>query len=197
MNMKLLAAAGFSALLLAGCASAVKTVKGSDFDPARHLKLAVVDFSGPDRDAAAAIPELMVTPLMDAGFEVIEREALKKISEEQKLNISGAVSLEDAIKIGRIAGVKAVLVGNFNSRKKESKSSVTVVRRNWLFRPGRAITYGRVSSDLIFTNLSVRIVDVESGEVVLSSVLKDPVNADDLPDAVQKIVESMKHSLGR
>ncbi len=50
--------------------------------------------------------------LIKIGYNVIERARLKKILNEQGLQMSGAIDPDDAVKVGRILGVRALVFGN-------------------------------------------------------------------------------------
>lgn len=53
--------------------------------------------------------------MMKLGFECIERQRLRKVLEEQGLQMSGAVDADNAIKAGKIIGVQAVITGSVQS----------------------------------------------------------------------------------
>jgi curli biogenesis system outer membrane secretion channel CsgG len=52
--------------------------------------------------------------MMKLGFECIERQKLRKVLEEQGLQMSGFVE-DDAIKAGKIIGVQAIITGSVQS----------------------------------------------------------------------------------
>ena len=59
------------------------------------------------------ISAFLTTALVNTnGFEVIERTQLKALLEEQKLNVSGFVDKETAVKIGGVLGVESLILGN-------------------------------------------------------------------------------------
>lgn len=49
--------------------------------------------------------------MMKLGYECIERQQLRKVLEEQGLQMSGAVDADNAIKAGKIVGVQAIITG--------------------------------------------------------------------------------------
>jgi len=53
--------------------------------------------------------------MMKLGYECIERHRLRKVLEEQGLQMSGAVDTDNAIKAGKIIGVQAVITGSVQS----------------------------------------------------------------------------------
>lgn len=60
-----------------------------------------------------AVREILTHYILSEGkFKVIEREEIEKVFDEWKLSLSGAIEEETAIKIGKILGVKFLIVGN-------------------------------------------------------------------------------------
>lgn len=50
--------------------------------------------------------------MMKLGFECVERQKLKKVLEEQGLQMSSAVDADKAIEAGKIVGVQAIITGS-------------------------------------------------------------------------------------
>ncbi|MBN2645553.1 MAG: hypothetical protein JXR59_08795 [Desulfuromonadaceae bacterium] len=94
-------------LLLAGAAQA-------EF---KKSKIAVLDFSlqgsgFETQDMGKIVAEWFITALVKEGrFEVVERNLLQKILEEQKLSLSGLLDENTATKLGKILGVKVIITG--------------------------------------------------------------------------------------
>lgn len=49
--------------------------------------------------------------LLKAGYDVVDRQQLEKILKEQKISISGITSAQDMAQLGKLAGLRAVLMG--------------------------------------------------------------------------------------
>ncbi|MCP4631998.1 MAG: hypothetical protein GY855_03650 [candidate division Zixibacteria bacterium] len=71
-------------------------------------------FSGSGRDISGGVLNEMITKLYSLGgrFNIIEREKVEKIVEEQMRSQAGQVDEKTAIKAGKIIGVDAVLMGS-------------------------------------------------------------------------------------
>lgn len=86
------------------------------FSGAQELPgIAVMDFEsiGGDPHLGPGVAENIRTALIQTGqFKVIERAALQKVLEEQKLQITGLVDPESAIKLGKLVGAKLIVVGS-------------------------------------------------------------------------------------
>lgn len=136
-DMKVLAAV----LLLAASARAQG---GKAIEPFRELAeelarsfeepgtpVAVLDFgeeglSAGRKGLGRAAAALLAAELARSGkARVVERAALDKVLEEQRLGLSGAVDPRGAARIGRLAGAKLVVVGSLL----ELKDGVTVTAR--------------------------------------------------------------------
>lgn len=119
-------------------------------------KVAVVDFVNKTRygtrlgDVAS---DILVTELGKTGkFILIEREKLKKILEEQSLALSGAVDSNTASKVGRLAGVSAIITGSV------SQFGVKTTSSDYLLTSGKKQTAE--------STVDVRVIDVETGEII-------------------------------
>ncbi|MBI4370606.1 MAG: hypothetical protein HY547_10310, partial [Elusimicrobia bacterium] len=110
----------FSFGFLASCSSGIKTVKSKDFDPSQPLRVAVLKLKGPDLEVAQAIPDSLVPDLMEMNFAVIERSQLEKIMREQNLQFTGMLDMNTVREIGRIAGVDALMLGDFTIKQREA-----------------------------------------------------------------------------
>lgn len=79
-----------------------------------RLAIAVVPFDakGEGKQFADAVTETMITKLVNLRrFKVIERSAIDKVMKEQKFQASGIVDDKTAVKLGKVAGADAIIVG--------------------------------------------------------------------------------------
>ncbi|MEA3307323.1 MAG: FlgO family outer membrane protein, partial [Elusimicrobiota bacterium] len=92
-----------------------------------HLKLAVLDFNytdGRKSQGPVIIQERLTTLLaQNKKLTLIERNLLKKIMGELKLEASGAIDTKTAKKIGKLLGVDAIASGTLNDLK-DSKTEI-------------------------------------------------------------------------
>jgi len=152
-----------SLFLIIGCYSTSK------FNPqpvpkpphAQRLLLAVVDFQNKSGDAdnnaliegvtGTIIDELQTT----ARFRLVERQRLKSILNELKLDMVGLIDGEKAREVGKMMGVDALLFGNLSAVKfSQSRQSMFI-----------AWTQGKK----IEVSLDARLVDVVTGEIYASA----------------------------
>jgi hypothetical protein len=123
---------------------------------------------------------MLATSLFKSGkFDLYERKKMDAVLEEQKLGLTGLITPETAVKMGKLLGVQYIVIGSVNqfgqSTGGGSAFGVSINSLN-----------ARVSAD-------IRIVKVESGQIVAaengvgeeSSVGVAIANADILPTDVE------------
>jgi len=95
------------------------------YDPSKvtqvgsRLSVAVLPFGSNEnaKDLSDSVTEKLIIQLVNLRrFRVIERSALDKIMEEQKLGLSGFVDEETAVKVGKLAGADMIILGNINMK---------------------------------------------------------------------------------
>lgn len=93
------------------------------YDPSKvtqvgsRLSVAVLPFGSNEEaaDLRDSVTEKLIIQLVNLRrFRVIERSALDKIMEEQKLGLTGFVDEETAVKVGKLAGADVIILGNIN-----------------------------------------------------------------------------------
>ncbi len=94
-------------------------------------------------------------------FDVIERSQLETILKEQKLNLTGAISIDQAVEIGKIGGVKYGVLGAINNISYSIDSSYNDQEKK----------YTKTVSGIILHEL--KIVDIETAQVIFSNTYKE------------------------
>jgi TolB-like protein len=107
------------------------------------IKIAVLEFpytNGKASDGSVIVQERLTTLLVqNKKITLIERNLLKKVMEELKLQASGAVDEETVKKLGKLLGAAAVVTGTLNDLADET------------------------------TEINARIVDAETGKILSAS----------------------------
>jgi TolB-like protein len=99
----------------------------------REQRFAVVPFdeAGPevkDRHLGAVVGDLVVTNLArDHHLQLVERTALAKILDEQALGQSGAIDEKQSAAIGKIAGARALILGQISDAGDSLRVAVRAV----------------------------------------------------------------------
>lgn len=117
------------AVLLSGCVVFVSAqneeksaVQGST--ASAKIRIAVMDFESigkevKENDLGLSVAENLRTGLFKTGkYDVVERNFLMKLLEEQKLQSSGIVASETAINIGKLSGAEKLAVGSISKAGK-------------------------------------------------------------------------------
>lgn len=139
------------------------TVKETEKVEAKYIgpkrRIAVVEFEnktayGKNRLGQAA-SDVLITELVKSGrFIVVDRDKLNKVLEEQKLQSSGMIDPMTAVKVGKIMGVQAIVVGavtNFGVRKEGSDYLIARTKRQ-----------------VAEVDVDIRVIDTETGEIILA-----------------------------
>jgi len=74
-------------------------------------EVAVVDFKGPDRSGSQIATLLQAKLIESQYFDIIERDKINRILEEQNMSMSGVMDEETAVEIGKLLGVDAMIFG--------------------------------------------------------------------------------------
>lgn len=129
-----------------------ETAVSESFSREFKKKVAILPFMNDGKEGVDhSVADKLGLKLMQLGFVVVERSQLEKIFQELKLNYSGSISGEELKKIGKILSVDMVVFGT----------------NNFQYVPGRDSHRKKLVSQ------SVRFVDVQSGEVLISSYCCD------------------------
>ena len=84
----------------------------------RRLAVAPIEaIGGADAHGTAVVGDRVMSRLAaQSGIQLVERALLDRVFEEQRLSQSGAVGAADAVLIGRLAGVEAIVTGRLIRR---------------------------------------------------------------------------------
>jgi hypothetical protein len=82
---------------------------------ARPLTVAILDFGAKDPatpDLGAQIGEVLTAVLSgEPGFTLVDRATLARTLQEHELNLTGAVSTEQAVQVGKLVGARILVTG--------------------------------------------------------------------------------------
>jgi curli biogenesis system outer membrane secretion channel CsgG len=105
----------------------------------------------------SGVADMLTTALVKAGkFNVIERQELDKVLDEQKLGASGLVTPESAPKVGKLLGVELLVIGSISEfGKTESKIS-----------GGFSLLGGGIKHTNARAVVDIRLINTVTGEIV-------------------------------
>lgn len=110
------------------------------------------------------------------GCKVFTRSELKKVMEEQKFQQSGLVDDSSMVQLGKLVGVKYMLTGSVTNvaLAYQQLDEARDAAKQYLGGVGSLLAVGMQSREgwHIDVDLTLRILDVESGEVIFSKAMK-------------------------
>lgn len=178
-------------LAVASAACAHKSAFNRHYDMRSVRRVGVVAFEAPDGVLLGA-EDLFAKHLLHHGYNVVERRTIAALLDEQRLGLSGLYSPKTAKRVGRILGVDALLLGSV-SEFSPGRREVVMARSHYTYhhpvvsyrsRPGpdgslvtvaeqvganvmqESRDYAQVVSLEAKVGLVVRLVDVETGEIL-------------------------------
>lgn len=177
------------AALLAGCL--VPDAVDRSYDQTRVRRIGVLSFDYGRHERFGA-EDIFAKHLLSRGYQVVERARLEAVMREQNLSQTGLLSPGTAKGVGRVLGVDALLLGQVTAYEAERKTLVMVdslaTREEPVFEKvkekqpdgktlevtrqiGKKVTEERRQIPFMLpvdaeVGLAVKLVDVETGEVV-------------------------------
>ena len=194
-------------LFLASCAGPQVAVnRRADFS--KIHRIAVTSFSGPGGEGAS---DLLAQDLLARGADVIERQRLDAVLNEQHLSVEGILEPSTIKRLGKILGVDALIVGTVTSYSPGQSylvfsgggSGSTVIGNavtpisgsGMLYSQGPAI--GAPGSEVLTSNatvgLTARMVDVETASIMWSARMN--YEGFDVETAMSQVTKSFADSL--
>jgi hypothetical protein len=199
MRTTLLALCGLG---LIGCATP-EVAFNSHADFSKIQRVAVATFGGPSGDVAA---DLLTQDLLNHGADVVERQRLDAVLQEQNLAQQNILDPATVKKIGKILGVDAIFVGTVASNvpsqsylvtdtRHSQIATVTAVGGSDLYTAGPAVGVpdSQVVTSAAQDALIARMVDVETGSILWSGRMS--YEGYDNQTAMASITSSLAKSL--
>lgn len=178
--------AAATVVFMAGCATkpvmlSVDVMKPAELDLGPVRKLAISDFQGP---GGSALSNKLITKLFEGRrFEILERSRLARVLDELTLSQSGVLDPATAAKVGKAAGVDALIFGEVDSYQVEDERMVTPLQKSRVVgyrnECGKKKCYQVAVEESYTVNApttirrghvgaSLRVVGVESGQILAS-----------------------------
>lgn len=183
-----------SLLLLTGCAARQRIVyptvssyvESADF--VKYRNLAVLPFTdAPGAQYSGQIVAASVSQaLTEVGFISVERARLQELLREQWISASGILSPTKTIELGRILGVRALVMGEVGQYETLSRKTDTTYIPITNFYTGKTVYYPQQGQQWLdgFVSMSLRVVDVETGGLVYSATGSIPEGVRNPPQEV-------------
>ncbi len=128
-------------------------------------RIAVLDFDfssisspGSIRRGSRGVSDILTNKLVQSGlYRVIERSKIEAVLQEQNLGASGRVDASTAAQIGKLLGVKMIIIGSVTEFDADTKREGFSV---WGYGGSSNSTQANV-------RLNVRVVDTTTGEIMM------------------------------
>ncbi len=119
-----------------------------------------------NHDVGTGMADMLTTALFKTGkFNMVERQAIQKVLEEQALGASGAVTQNSAAKLGKLLGAGAIITGSVTEfGVKDGGGKIGGLGG---MTKGLVSGFG-VKSFTARTAIDLRIIDTSTGEIILA-----------------------------
>ncbi|MDH5527469.1 MAG: hypothetical protein OEY97_09205 [Nitrospirota bacterium] len=157
------------AMLVSACGTTtlkVTRMKPAEINISGFEQIAVSDMRGP---SGGLVADRISQALFNSGrFQVLDRENLNAILQEQQLSMSDYTDPAQAVQVGRMLGSAALVFGSVNRYDYEERSSKTdamcEVKINGVDKMVPCIRYQRMGAWDV--EVALRVVDTATGRVI-------------------------------
>ncbi len=122
-------------------------------------KIAVLPFSSTTREVEFLASDLVSQNLIKNGFRIVDRSYLQNILQEQEVSLTGLTKDTSLQKIGKLVEADYLLVGTVRVETKVESSGVAF----------KKLSFSGVEQKEFISGMSIRVLSVETGEVVIGS----------------------------
>ncbi len=150
----------------------MKVMRPAEINLKQYSKIALGDFVGPRGkvtrhalDIRDAFTEKLIA---SKRFDVVDRQTLGKIIQEQKLSISGLIDEQSAPQIGKLLGASALIFGRITADEYKEE-----LEHGKPYKDKKGKTHqSHTRKGTYRLNVFVKIVDVQTGKIIFSRELK-------------------------
>ncbi|WP_061235350.1 CsgG/HfaB family protein [Leptospira weilii] len=151
-----------------------RTVKGDFIDPEIVAKNA----------ATLEIADTLSSTFIDNGYKIVERNQLISVLNQKKPKLSGSTLEENAIELGKLAGIDAVLM-----------IEVTKLAQKNIFTTDMS-TGERVSKTQYELKYQIKLVSTQDGSIVMTGI-SPPTGSSTFSDSLEEYAQRMSHIIAR
>ncbi len=146
----------------------MKVMRPAEINLKNYQKIALGDFVNPsgkiDRHARDVRDAFTQQLLATGRFEVVDRQSLDKILEEQKLGISGLIDEQSAPQLGKLLGASALIFGRITTDQFRQE-----LRKEKPYKDKKGKTHQRQTRLGQYDfGVFIKIVDVQTGKIIFS-----------------------------
>jgi curli biogenesis system outer membrane secretion channel CsgG len=162
--------------VLIGCATAPEVITDSylkpEIDFSKYERIAVMGFTDAPNAAGSGkeIADIAGLEMLKKGYNILERNQVEFLLQEQKLGLSGVLDPQTATQVGNILGVKAIVTGTVGTYHREKVyQGGAEINLPWPMGPMKELTRIFIPGGETLkyeVSLTIKMVDVETGIVV-------------------------------
>lgn len=151
------------------CFERDQAVVAEGIDWSKYRNVAIVEFKGTAQNEGSG--DLMANyvqgQLIKRGFKVVERNRVNEILKEQAFQSSDYSAKENAVKLGKILNVSAIIIGQVTTFVNEPRTE-TYTTGGYYDSKGKWIPQRKHTDNYNYSAVgaTMKIIDVESGEVL-------------------------------
>jgi len=161
-------------ILFIGCAttpiypSISNHIVSRDFH--KYRQIAILPFAdAPTAPQSGQIAQgLAIQIFAKHGFNVMERGRLYDVLSEQKLSMTGLIDENQAMRIGKLLGVAAIVVGEVGQYSTHERHTDTTYFPLFLYGRTTNIPIQGQQWTESFASISLRVIDVETSQLIYS-----------------------------
>ncbi|MDE2314709.1 MAG: hypothetical protein KGL04_11110 [Elusimicrobia bacterium] len=204
------------AALCAACATPATIFVSPQYNPSSVRTVAVLGFSDyPGAPGSGQMVSQIFEPyLLTLGYNVVERQQVQSVLQEQSFDLSGAVDMATTQQVGKLLGADALIMGSLTYFTDTSQQTVLVDMPQEHARPifgpvGKKGEVGIVGMNTWQTNnvvpqtqttpaqvgISVRMVSVKTGSILWTGTVSS--TGSDLNAAAQNASQSLIEALAK
>jgi len=141
-------------------------------DVSKYRTIAVLPFAdAPTSPQSGQIVQGLASQIFaQQGFTVVERARLYNVLGEQQLSLSGIIDTTQAIRVGKLLGVNAIVVGEVGQYSVMQRHTDTTYFPLYLYGQTTYIPVPGKQWSESYVSLSLRVVDVETSQLIYSGV---------------------------
>jgi hypothetical protein len=143
-------------------------------------------------DVAKAMPNLLATGLSkNDGIELVEREQLEKVLDEQVLGQTGAIDPETAAQVGKLLGARIIVTPSSYVSGKQVYVTAKVINVDTgrIKATTKSTLLANPNLDSVSSLLCTDIIKILDGDLMTAGAVPDE-------DKLKKMVESIKKAIG-
>ena len=189
-------------LLISACAQRKPIHPTIDYyaaskDFMKYQRMAILPFSdAPGSPNSGQIVQGLANQMFAKwGFNMVERNRLYDILNEQRLSLSGIMDQSEQLRIGKLLGVKSIVVGEVGQYSTQQRHTDTTYFPLTLY--GKTSYYPIQGQQWMesYVSIALRVIDVETGQLIYSGSGQYAKGLTNPPQQLAQLI--LEHIIGK